>query len=209
MTVCADQEQKLRVLLTRVTALRKNGRPVLIGTRSVMESEAVSKALHQGTIPHRVLNASQNVGEAEIIAGAGRSARVTVSTNMAGRGTDIPLESGVAEAGGLHVICTHANDAGRIDRQLYGRCARQGDPGSYEALLSLDDEFFKVFYPRGLRSVLKRMVSSRTLLRNSICWLLTRFPQWMRERKSRQLRAAVLHQESRFFDLLSFAGKNE
>ena len=99
-------------------------------------------------MPHQVLNARQDAREAEIIARAGEKGVITVATNMAGRGTDIKLAPGVAELGGLHVIATERHEAGRIDRQLFGRCGRQGDPGTYEVLVSLEDELVTVFGSR-------------------------------------------------------------
>jgi preprotein translocase subunit SecA len=196
-------------IVASVQQHREQGRPVLIGTRSVKTSETISLALHEAAIPHRVLNAKQDADEASVVAQAGADGQVTVATNMAGRGTDIPLGDGVNDRGGLHVICAEMNDARRIDRQLYGRCARQGDKGSYEALLSLEDEAFVSFYPSSGRTVLKRMVSADNLVRNGISRWIARFPQWRAERRGRRQRAAVLHQQSRFFELLAYAGRNE
>ena len=116
------------------------GRPVLIGTRSIDKSEVLSRLLTQYGIEHQVLNAHHVAAEAEIVALAGHAGKVTVSTNMAGRGTDIKLGENIAALGGLHVILTEMHDAARIDRQLIGRCGRQGDPGTYRQYLSLDDD---------------------------------------------------------------------
>ena len=114
-----------------------------IGTRSIDKSELLSGMLADLGIEHQVLNANNVAQEAEIVADAGGAKRVTVATNMAGRGTDIKLVSGVEERGGMHVICTELHDAARIDRQLIGRCGRQGDHGSYRQYLSLDDDILK------------------------------------------------------------------
>lgn len=119
------------------------GRAVLIGTRSVSASEAVSAVLTARGLPHTVLNARQDQNEADIVAVAGEAGRITVATNMAGRGTDIRLTPEVMMRGGLHVILTEYHESSRIDRQLVGRCARQGDPGSWEAIVSLNDELFR------------------------------------------------------------------
>jgi len=116
---------------------------VLIGTRSIDKSEILSKLLDAKGIEHQVLNANQIAEEAKIVERAGLPGKVTVSTNMAGRGTDIKLGEGVTEFGGLHVICTEMHDAGRIDGQLRGRCARQGDPGTYRQYLALDDDLLE------------------------------------------------------------------
>jgi preprotein translocase subunit SecA len=123
-----------------VDRLHAEGRPILIGTRSIDKSELLAKLLTARGLKHQILNANHIEAEAEIVAQAGLSGKITVSTNMAGRGTDIKLGPGVAELGGLHVICTEMHDASRVDRQLIGRCGRQGDPGTYRQYLSMDDD---------------------------------------------------------------------
>ena len=136
---CANEDAKWRQVAEEARRVCALGRPVLIGTRSVEDSENLSAALDAAGITHRVLNARQDAIEAEVVAQAGEPGVVTVATNMAGRGTDIHLGPGVAEAGGLHVILTDYHDSPRIDRQLFGRCARQGDPGSAVAIVAIDD----------------------------------------------------------------------
>jgi preprotein translocase subunit SecA len=131
---------KWNAVVEEVRNLHSAGRPVLIGTRSIDKSEQLSQLLSQAGIEHQVLNARHHAAEAQIVARAGERGRVTVATNMAGRGTDIQLGPGVAELGGLHVICTELHESARIDRQLVGRCARQGDPGSSRQFLALDDD---------------------------------------------------------------------
>jgi preprotein translocase subunit SecA len=133
-------ESKYEAIVEEVRRIHAEGRPVLIGTRSIDKSEQLSTLMRAAGIPHEVLNARQIEAEAEIIAHAGERGHVTVSTNMAGRGTDIRLGPGVAEIGGLQVILTEMHDAARIDRQLAGRCGRQGDPGTYCLFLALDDD---------------------------------------------------------------------
>lgn len=139
----ADEAAKLDAVVAEVQSCRAVNRPVLVGTRSVRSSQAVSAALARAGIAHRVLNALQNADEAELVAGAGQPGAVTVATNMAGRGTDIRLAPEALAAGGLHVILTEWHESSRVDRQLYGRCARQGDPGSVRALVALDDELLQ------------------------------------------------------------------
>ena len=131
---------KYDAIVAECVRLTKLGRPVLIGTRSVEKSEALSRRLTAAGVAHQVLNARQNEQEAQIIGAAGQPGRVTVATNMAGRGTDIKLGPGVAKAGGLHVIATERHEGLRIDRQLLGRAGRQGDPGGGQFFLSLEDE---------------------------------------------------------------------
>jgi len=138
--VFGSSDAKWEAVVGEVCRLHEQGRPVLIGTRSIDKSEHLSALLKARGIEHQVLNAHHIEAEAEIVALAGQPGKVTVSTNMAGRGTDIRLGDGVAEQGGLHVICTEMHDSARIDRQLSGRCARQGDPGTFRQFLSLDDE---------------------------------------------------------------------
>ena len=146
--VFPTEEAKFDAIVEQVLEMRAKGRPVLIGTRSVEKSELLSAKLTAAGIEHQVLNARQNEQEAEIVAQAGQPGRVTVATNMAGRGTDIRLGPGVAAAGGLHVIGTERHEARRIDRQLLGRAGRQGDPGSGQFFVSLEDQILEVFGPR-------------------------------------------------------------
>jgi preprotein translocase subunit SecA len=138
--VFGTEEAKWNAVIEEICRLYEQGRPMLIGTRSIDKSEILSRLLTQRGVEHQVLNANHIAAEAEIVAQAGVQGRVTVSTNMAGRGTDIKLGAGVSELGGLHVILTEMHDAARIDRQLSGRCGRQGDPGTYRQYLSLEDD---------------------------------------------------------------------
>ncbi len=138
--VFGTTDAKWAAVLEEIEQLHNQGRPMLIGTRSIDKSEHLSELLKARGIEHQVLNANHIEAEAEIVAHAGLPGKVTVSTNMAGRGTDIKLGEGVAEMGGLHVIGTEMHDASRIDRQLFGRCGRQGDPGTYRQYLALDDD---------------------------------------------------------------------
>ncbi len=138
--IFGTNDAKWNAIADEIFELHQQGRPVLIGTRSIDKSEHLSRLLSQRGTPHQVLNANEVAKEAQIVALAGQSGKVTVATNMAGRGTDIKLGEGVPEAGGLHVIVTEMHDAARIDRQLVGRCGRQGDPGTFRYFLSLEDE---------------------------------------------------------------------
>ncbi len=144
--VYSSADEKWNAIARKVAELHAEGRPVLIGTRSIDKSEQLSQLLTAAGVEHEVLNARHVAREAEIVAQAGQRGRVTVATNMAGRGTDIKLGEGVADLGGLHVICTEVHDAARIDRQLIGRCGRQGDPGSFQQYLAVDDEILELAY---------------------------------------------------------------
>jgi len=143
-------DEKYDAAVKRVCELNDKGVPVLVGTRSVLASEEVSRRLTAAGRVHRVLNAAQNKEEAQIVAEAGQKGKITVATNMAGRGTDIKLARGVTELGGLHVISTEPHGSGRVDRQLFGRAARQGDPGSAQMFCSAEDDLF-MRHARNLR----------------------------------------------------------
>src|SRR6185436_4607033 len=149
--------------------------------RSVLASEELSRRLTALKLPHRVLNATQTAQEASIVAEAGQRGQITVATNMAGRGTDIKLARGVAELGGLHVITTEPHGSGRVDRQLFGRAARQGDPGSAQMFCSAQDDLF-------LRHTPHLVKSWRTLGADTI----TRIAQARAERLARFNRKQVL-----------------
>jgi preprotein translocase subunit SecA len=138
----STMDEKFEACVQRVCELNDQGVPILIGTRSVLASQEVSRRLSAANRPHRVLNATQTAQEASIVAEAGQERKITVATNMAGRGTDILLGRGVAEKGGLHVISTEPHGSGRVDRQLFGRAARQGDPGSAQMFACAEDDLF-------------------------------------------------------------------
>jgi preprotein translocase subunit SecA len=141
--VFGSMDSKFEAIVEEIQEIHTAGRPILIGTRSIDKSEILSRMLEAVGIEHQVLNANNVEMEAEIVSDAGGFGNVTVATNMAGRGTDIKLLDEIEESGGLHVICTELHDAARIDRQLIGRCGRQGDRGSYRQFLSLDDDILK------------------------------------------------------------------
>ena len=154
--IFATQQHKRAAIIDEIETMRDKGRPVLVGTPSVDASEALAGQLNQRGIPHTVLNARYHEQEAEIVSRAGEPGRVMIATNMAGRGTDIKLHPDVAKAGGLHVIATEVHSSYRIDRQLIGRAARQGDPGSYRFFLSLEDELFRCLKPHARERLRRR-----------------------------------------------------
>ncbi len=148
------EEEKIKAVIEEVKALNKAKRPVLIGTISIEKSELLSKHLTRAGVKHHVLNAKNHEREAEIVAQAGQPGQVTISTNMAGRGTDIKLGENVAELGGLHILGTERHESRRIDNQLRGRSGRQGDNGSSRFYLSLEDDLLRVFGADRISSVM-------------------------------------------------------
>jgi preprotein translocase subunit SecA len=205
----ATADAKWDAVAERARELQRIGQPVLVGTCSVEASEHLGALLAERGLPHRVLNARQDGEEASIVAEAGRRGRITLATNMAGRGTDIQLGAGVLESGGLHVIATQRSEARRIDRQLFGRCGRQGDPGSYEEIFSLEDDPLQAFFPVGIRRILvERWVAKAPLF----AWqakLLTRLPQWAEERRHARTRRSLMAMEEYLERLLAFSGPGE
>jgi preprotein translocase subunit SecA len=190
--------------------MNRLGRPVLVGTRSVAASEHLSELLSGASVPHRVLNARQDQEEAEIIAKAGELGQVTVATNMAGRGTDIRLAPGVAELGGLQVIATERHEAGRIDRQLFGRCGRQGDPGSCEAMISLEDELVTVYISKLLRwSAVGALRVLGGLAARFLGKMLFHRAQQRAERLHARMRHDLLRMDEQLGDALAFSGRPE
>ena len=149
--------EKFDAIEEEVVKLHATGRPILIGTTSVAFSEEISKRLMMRGVKHEVLNAKYHEKEAYIVARAGQRESVTVATNMAGRGTDILLETGVPALGGLHILGSERHEARRIDNQLRGRCARQGDPGSSQFFLSIEDDLFRKFAPPWMKAALQKL----------------------------------------------------
>ncbi|MDX1953340.1 MAG: preprotein translocase subunit SecA [Verrucomicrobiota bacterium] len=156
-SVYKTRREKFTAVLKEIQAVHSQGRPILVGTISVDISEQLSKMLKKAGIVHSVLNAKYHQQEAEIVANAGQRGAVTIATNMAGRGTDIKLGPGVSELGGLHVIGTERHESRRIDRQLRGRCARQGDPGSSHFFISLEDDLMRLFGSDRIVKVMERV----------------------------------------------------
>jgi preprotein translocase subunit SecA len=195
----ADSVQRLAIT---------DGRPVLIGTRSVKASEEISAVLAERGIEHALLNAKQDQLESEVVALAGQPHRVTVATNMAGRGTDILLGPGVAERGGLHVILTEYHESRRIDRQLFGRCARQGDPGSCEAIVSLDDEIYTVYAPAAT-ALVARSSTHNAGISAFFHRALRVLAQSRAERRGAYIRLQNLAQDRRLERALAFSGRAE
>jgi preprotein translocase subunit SecA len=185
---------KFEAIVNEVKQLNQQGRPVLIGTRSIDKSMILSELLDREGIDHQVLNANEVAREADIVAQAGLQGKVTVATNMAGRGTDVKITDDVRALGGLHVVCTELHDAARIDRQLIGRCGRQGDPGTYRQYLSLDDDILKNGFGVKRYESLKKMGEASGRSFHSMAGLF-RKAQRKVERKHFRDRMMLLHHE--------------
>jgi preprotein translocase subunit SecA len=155
--VYKTKREKYKAVIDEIEALRNAGRPVLVGTTSVEVSELLSRMMQVKKIPHNVLNAKQHAREAQIVQEAGMPGNITIATNMAGRGTDIKLGPGVKEAGGLAIIGTEKHESRRVDRQLRGRAGRQGDPGSTQFYISLEDDLMRMFGSERIASLMDRM----------------------------------------------------
>jgi preprotein translocase subunit SecA len=151
------EREKFKAVVEEITELYEKGQPVLVGTISIEKSEMLSKMLKRAGIPHSVLNAKHHQKEAEIVAQAGQKKTVTISTNMAGRGTDIVLGEGVVELDGLHILGTERHESRRIDNQLRGRSGRQGDPGTARFYLSLEDDLLRIFGSERISSIMDRL----------------------------------------------------
>ena len=202
-------EPKWQAVADRVRELHKRGRPVLVGTRSVAASEYTSCLLTEFGLAHQVLNAKQDKEEASIIARAGESGCVTIATNMAGRGTDITLAPGVAEKGGLHVILTERHEAARIDRQLAGRCGRRGDPGSYEAILSLEDPLLEGRRAGVMGWIARRLLSLGPGIGAGLAGRAILRAQKRMEYVHAHMRRDLLKIDKQRGDMLSFSGRSE
>jgi preprotein translocase subunit SecA len=205
----ATSDAKWNRVTERIQAMRALGRPVLVGTDSVADSERLSERLGGMRIPHAVLNARHDAEEAMIVERAGEAGQITIATNMAGRGTDIAVPRSVTQRGGLHIICCQHNGARRIDRQLHGRCARRGDPGSVETILSVDDPLIDSFLPNPIKTFIRFGLRRKGLLAKPLAQILLCLPQIFEERRQWLQRWQLLQQDSLLDRRLSFGGKGE
>ena len=192
-----------------IRGLLRERRPVLVGTDSVQASQNLSAALQRAGIEHQVLNAVQDADEAEAVARAGEAGRVTVTTNLAGRGTDIRLSDAARAAGGLHVILALSNRSRRIDRQLAGRSARHGDPGSAEAMLSLDDAVVAQAWPARWRAALARLADAQGELPRALIGPLVALAQRQAEWRERLLRRDLRLMDEGQIEQMAFSGRQE
>jgi preprotein translocase subunit SecA len=199
-------EQKWQAVAEEIVRLSQTARPVLVGTRSVRASEKLADKLAARGLEYNLLNAVRHKEEARIVAAAGEQGRITIATNMAGRGTDIKLGRNVADLGGLHVIATERHESGRIDRQLFGRCARQGDPGSGQAFLSVEDELVRRFVPAWLQGRLKAAVALNGPGARHLSQLAISRAQRAAQRMAYRQRRSVLKMDTWLEEALSFSG---
>jgi preprotein translocase subunit SecA len=197
--------ERWSAVVDRAIELSRLGRSVLIGTRSVEASEHLGACFQQQGVPHTVLNARQDKQEADIVSLAGQPGKITIATNMAGRGTDIKLAPEVEKSGGLHVILTEFHESSRVDRQLFGRSARQGEPGSAEAMVSLDDELFVRYAPLW-RRLARAIATKRGSLPAWFLKLMVRYAQRIAEFRNARIRFATLKQDKKLQRLLGFSG---
>ena len=194
-------------IVQEIIHIHASGRPILIGTRSVRASEHLSQLLTDANMHHQVLNAVHHRQEAQIVAEAGQPGNITVATNMAGRGTDIKLGRGVKELGGLHVIAAEPNESARIDRQLFGRGARQGDPGSAQGIFSLEDEIVSRYTKKTAAYLRKRYAYSNNDISSTLVHGVFRLAQSRAERLAMRRRKSVLRTDNWLDEQLGFAGK--
>jgi preprotein translocase subunit SecA len=204
--VVATEAAKWAAIVDDIRREHDRGRPVLVGTRSVAASEHLSRMLTELGLENQVLNAVRHAEEAQVVAAAGQPAKITVATNMAGRGTDIKLGAGVTDLGGLHVIATERHEAGRIDRQLFGRCGRQGDPGTCQAIVSLEDELVRRHAPHISASLRKRYGHTDREVTSPFTRHAFDKAQRRAERLALEQRKSVLQADNWLDQYLGFAG---
>lgn len=203
----ATAQEKWCALAEQVQEIHGCGRPILIGTRSVATSELVAEHLALHGLQVRVLNARQDHAEAEVVAAAGAAGAITVATDMAGRGTDIQISEQVQSRGGLHVISVELHESQRIERQLFGRCGRQGEPGTHQSLVSLEDELIERQSGPLARKVSAMWGRASRVLPHWIFVRLARHAQRVTQAQRRKIRQRLLAQDERTEELLAFAGE--
>jgi len=207
--IFASKEGKWDAVVAEIQRQHATGRPILVGTRSVDASEVLSTRLTELKLAHQVLNAVRHAEEARIVAAAGLPGKITVATNMAGRGTDIKLGRDVAEKGGLCVIAADHNDAVRVDRQLFGRAGRQGDPGSAITFASLDDDLLRRYAPKWMHAVIRRLRRKTGEISGAITRKLFKIAQARAQRMALRQRKGVLKSDDWLDEFLGFAGRED
>ncbi len=203
----ADEASKWEAIVEEIERLHATRRPILVGTRSVAASEKLGTMLFTRGLNFKLLNAVRHQEEALTIAVAGEAGRITIATNMAGRGTDIKLGAGVAAMGGLHVMATERHESGRVDRQLFGRSARQGDPGSAQAFVSVEDELLRRHLPERSREAVAWALRSRLPGWERLGRAACAAAQWRAQAQAFKQRGGVLRADTWLEDALSFSGE--
>ena len=203
----ASADARWEAVAAHAAALSRSGMAVLVGTRSVEASEELGRRLERLGIAHAVLNARNDKEEAEIVAQAGQAGRITIATNMAGRGTDIKPSAEVIAKGGLHVILTEFHESSRVDRQLFGRSARQGQPGRVQAMVSLEDNLFQR-YVSSLAAGAKTFADSKGMMPRWLVRLLVTYAQAAAEWRNARIRMSTLKQDRKQQKLLGFSAKS-
>jgi preprotein translocase subunit SecA len=203
-----DANTKWEAIVNDIILKHQSGCPVLVGTRNVQASEQLGEFLAEKSYSFNLLNAVKNQEEEKIVASAGEKGKITIATNMAGRGTDIKLGRGVKELGGLHVIATERHESGRIDRQLFGRCARQGDPGTSQAYISMDDEIIRRFVPESLKKSIQTSISNNLPFARFMAKRACAYAQQSSENLAYHQRKNVLKNDIWEAEALSFTGSD-
>ena len=203
-----DLESKWRAIVGEIEQIHATGRPILVGTRSVRASEELALRLDAAGLSYQLLNAVRHSEEAVIVAMGGEVGQITIATNMAGRGTDIKLGKGVAESGGLHVIASECHESRRIDRQLFGRCARQGDPGSARLFVCMEDELIRRHVPEPLRRIVWLQQKGRIPGGRAAATTVVGWAQTVAQRIAYRQRRSVLRTDTWLEDSLSFAQRD-
>lgn len=191
----------------QIDELYHRGRPVLIGAHSVAASEQLAQHLDTAGLPYHLLNATEHKDEARIVSAAGERGQITIATNMAGRGTDIKLGEGITHVGGLHVIAAERMVSKRVDRQLAGRAGRQGDPGSAQIMVSMEDDLLLHTYASRTLRRRGRGLESGGLISHGVAAYLTSRAQRINENKGRKQREAVMHMDKWLDEALAFSGQ--
>jgi len=207
-SVFSSDEKKWQAITAQILEWHKTDRSILVGTRSVKASEKLAEVLNSHGLAFNLLNAVRHREEARIVAAAGEAGKITIATNMAGRGTDIKLGRGVAQLGGLHVIATEQHESGRIDRQLFGRSGRQGDAGSAQAFMSAEDELIQRFVPGPIRRRLAGAIEHRRPGANKLAKRVLLMAQREAQRLAFRQRRNVLKMDSWLEEALSFTGSS-
>ena len=202
-----DEEGKWRAVVAEIERIHATGRPVLVGTRSVLASERLFLSLSERGLDAKILNATRFRKRRESSLWRESRGRITIATNMAGRGTDIKLGHGVAKIGGLHVIATECHESGRMDRQLFGRAGRQGDPGSAQAFVSVEDELIRRYLPSIARRTFGKIVRGEMRGKGQIAKAAFGLAQRQAQTLAFKQRRGVLRSDLWLEEALSFAGE--